>query len=150
MSAFLVHDMQGASFMKKFFILAVLMVMAASTDSKASTVTQTCRGNTRVPSGKFILNVESDQDGPSVITVKFHNNGLNETFVGVFNVTGFQASTGNVMAKGAFQGENAQIPAGIQGSLAANQSGNIQLTAYTSADHRIEYGYGLWLVCNLD
>lgn len=106
-----------------------------------------------LPRGSATVTVLSDDNGPSRLVVKFHNDGLNEDFDGEFKITYFRAGpvgTGGVVAEGEFNAQDGDIQAVIQGSLTPNESGNILLYVTAGWDHRIESGYGNRLTCVKD
>jgi len=100
-----------------------------------------------LPKGESLVSVVYGPNGPALIKVKLHNDGLNEEFDGIFSVTGFESTNGSFIAEGAFKASPAQIKATIQGSFLLQQNGYIYLDVNASGDNRIEYGYGLDLAC---
>lgn len=133
--------------MKILFILTSFMNMALATQASASAEMTSCQGKTNTPDGEFSLIVKYGASGPTLIDVKFHNTHLNEDFVGTFQVTQYQSSNHGLAGNGVLKGLGANIDASIQGSLSSGQAGALHLSIYAGGDDRIEFGYGLHLIC---
>jgi hypothetical protein len=132
--------------MKTLLILSSLMVIALAPQAHA----ETCQGKTHVPAGEFSWTAESGANGPSSIRLKFHNDALDEDFSGTLHIGYFDPKSGGIVGKGVLRNASGNVEAGIQGSLSPDEAGEIVLAVYAQGDHRIEYGYGLWLSCKAE
>jgi hypothetical protein len=123
-------------------------VLLSLTGNGWASETYSCESS--MPRGHASVTIESSagKDTPSTITMRFHNDALGAAFDGSFDVTYFDPVLDDaVQADGVFLAGKSRINASIQGSLKA-VDGSVVLTVYASGDHRIEYGYGLWLECS--
>ena len=129
----------------KLFTLAIAALLTYGIANASQTLTCV----THVPEGKALVKVVQNTDGYLNIFVKFHNNSLNQDFNGTFKTNQFGSKRDSILARGVFKAPNGDvIQSGVQGSLIPDPtSGSTFLSIYAGRDHRIEFGYGLHLIC---
>lgn len=101
-----------------------------------------------LPEGTVSMAIKTEEEGPKLVNIEYHNTAMNQIFAGTLNVTGFSKQPHYLVAFGGLQAQDGEdIPVSIQGSLTPNKNDQLVLSMYANRDHRIEYGYGNHLVC---
>lgn len=103
---------------------------------------------TLLPEGSADVLVEGYQQG-DVIEMDFLNNALGRVIEGSFVINFVDKKNGKFHASGVFTDGRDQFEGFLQGRLISNE-GRVHFAIHANWDHRIEFGYGNFAVCDLD
>lgn len=101
-----------------------------------------------LPKGIGEMKVSGFQKGET-IELDFLNESLNRVLEGRFSISFVNKATGQFVATGTFVDGHELIDASLQGEILPDQDGVIRFAMHASWDHRIEYGYGNHVRCEM-